>query len=154
MAFPPRWGEVLPLVLGLHGARRGGSRSEIGSLSLFPSVSGRKPFLIFPEIRNSDWAEILRGFFSEYSLSCGERRASTEVPTRHLGMARGVGRAHVTCGALEHRLALILPPKNHIYSIKNLREFLSRLDFVWYGISVKQKTCKKQELALGTGSIS
>jgi hypothetical protein len=28
--------------------------------------SGRKPFLIFPEIRNSDWAEILRGFLSGY----------------------------------------------------------------------------------------
>ena len=44
-----------------HG--RGESPSEIGSVSLSLSVSAfsdsaLSPFLIFPEIRNSDWAEI------------------------------------------------------------------------------------------------
>ena len=43
---------------------RGESPSEIGSVSLPLSVSAfpdssLSPFLIFPEIRNSDWAEIL-----------------------------------------------------------------------------------------------
>ena len=43
---------------------RGESPSEIGSVSLSLSVSAFSdstisPFLIFPKIRNSDWAEIL-----------------------------------------------------------------------------------------------
>ena len=60
---------VSPLVHGLHGV--GGARppSEIGSVSLSLSVSAfsdssLSPFLIFPEIRNSDWAEILTRYLS------------------------------------------------------------------------------------------
>ena len=56
-------------------------------------------------------------------------------------------------GHLRHRLALILLPKNHKYSKIILHSFLSRLDFIWYGVSAKHKTCNRQELALGTGSI-
>jgi hypothetical protein len=41
-----------PLVLGLHGTRRGGSPSEIGSLSLFSSVSC-SCFLAFHRFLNS-----------------------------------------------------------------------------------------------------
>ena len=50
---------------------RCGSPSEIGSVSLSLSVSalpdsGLSPFLIFPEIHNSDWAEIRTRFLSRY----------------------------------------------------------------------------------------
>ena len=69
------------------------------------------------------------------------------------GTPAHTGRAPDPRGPLGHRLALIPLPKIHIYSKKNLRQFLSRLDSVWYGFSAKQKTCNKQELALGTGSI-
>jgi hypothetical protein len=70
--------------------------------------------------------------------------------TRHLGQPR---RVVVGCGHCGPPFALIPPPKNHKYSKIILRKFFSRLDFVWYGFSAKQKTCNKQELALGTGSI-
>ena len=50
---------------------RGESPSEIGSVSLSLSISAfsdssLSPFLIFPEIRNSDWAEILTRSLSGY----------------------------------------------------------------------------------------
>ena len=69
--LPPRWEEGFPSGPWPPWRRRGGSPSEIGSLSLFPSVSafpdsGLSPFLKFPEIRNSDWAEILTQFLSGY----------------------------------------------------------------------------------------
>ena len=61
-----RW--VSPLVHGLHGV--GGARAPPRlDLSLFVSAfsdSSLSPFLIFPEIRNSDWAEILTRFLSGY----------------------------------------------------------------------------------------
>ena len=41
----------------------------------------------------------------------------------------------------------------HKYSKNILHPLLFRLDSVWYGIFAKHKTCNKQELALGTGSI-
>src|SRR4051812_13511349 len=52
--------------------------------------SGLSPFLIFPEILYSDWAEIWTRFLSEYWLSCGERRAPTALRGGH----EGQGRAH------------------------------------------------------------
>jgi len=124
------------------------------SLSLFPSVSvlpdsTLSPFLTFPEIRNSDWAEILIQFLSGYWLSCGEGRAPTALRSGH----EGPGCAPHPRGPLGHRLALIPLPKIHIYSKKNLRKFLSRLDYVWYEFSAKQKAFNKEELELGTGSI-
>ena len=112
-------------------------------------------FLIFPEIRNSDWVEIWTRFVSGYWLSCSERRAPTALRSGHEGPGRAwpPGARPLTRGPLGHRLTLILLPKNHKYSKKNLRPFLFRLDSVWYGVSAKHKTCNKQELALGTGSI-
>ena len=64
LGLPPRWEESSPSGPWPPWRRRGRSPSEIGSLSLFPSVSafpdsGLSPFLKFPEIHNSDWAEIL-----------------------------------------------------------------------------------------------
>ena len=85
---------VSPLVLGVHGM--GGARAPPRlDLSLcflmFLCVpdSGLSLFLIFPEIYNSDWAEILTQFLSGYWLSCGERRA----PTALWGVHEGQGRA-------------------------------------------------------------
>src|SRR4051812_37768657 len=50
--------------------RRWGPKSRLGGL-----VGGAAgDALIFPEIRNSDWAEIWTRFLSGYWLSCGERR--------------------------------------------------------------------------------
>ena len=52
---------VSPLVLGLHGmgGARAPPRLDLSlSVSAF-SDSSLSPFLIFPKIRNSDWAEIL-----------------------------------------------------------------------------------------------
>jgi len=46
------------------------------------------PFLIFPEIRNSDWAEIWTWFLSGYWLSCGERRAWAALRSGHEGPGR------------------------------------------------------------------
>ena len=78
------------------------------------------PFLKFPEIRNSDWAEILTRFSSGYYLSCGDRRAPTVLRSGHKPPAVGPppGRGDRACGHSVHRLALILLPKNHKYSKK------------------------------------
>ena len=59
---------VSPLVHGLHGV--GGARAPPRldlslSVSAF-SDSSLSPFLIFPEIHNSDWAEILTQSLSGY----------------------------------------------------------------------------------------
>ena len=67
----PRWEKGFPSVPWLPWLGRGESPSEIGSISLFLSVSAfpdstPSPFLIFPEIRNSDWAEILTRSLSGY----------------------------------------------------------------------------------------
>ena len=116
--------------------------------------SGRKPFLIFREIRNFDCADILTRFFSRYKLPCARSRAPTDVrghnPPPH---ARGLWRALVSCGLCGPPFAVIPTPKNHIYSKIILCEILLHLDFIWYGYSGIQKTCRKQELALGTRSI-
>ena len=67
------------------------------------------------EIHNSDWAEILTRSLSGYYLCCCERKASTALRGGH----EGPGRAYpLPRGPLGHRLALILLPKNHIYSKK------------------------------------
>ena len=57
----PRWEKGLPSGPWSPWHGRGKIPSEIGSVSLCFRVpdSGLSPFLIFPEIRNSDWAEIL-----------------------------------------------------------------------------------------------
>ena len=127
----PRWEKGFPSGPWLPWHGWGKSPSEIGSVSLSLSVSAfsdsaLSPFLIFPEIRNTDWAEIWTRFLSGYWLSCGERRARTALRSGH----EGQGRTPLAHGPLGHRLALILLPKNHTYSKKNLRQFLSCLDSV------------------------
>ena len=115
----PRWEKGFPSGPWPPWRGRGESPSEIGSVSLSLSVSAfphstLSPFLIFPEIRNSDWAEIWTRFLSRYWLSCGERRAPTALRGGH----EGPGRAPHPRGPLGHRLALILLPKNRKFSKK------------------------------------
>ena len=67
--LPPRWEKGFPSGPWSPWHGRGESPSEIGSvsLSLFVSAfpdSALSPFLIFPEIRNSDWIETLNTIFS------------------------------------------------------------------------------------------
>ena len=86
----PRWGKGFPSGPWLPWHGRGESPSEIGSVSLCFCVldSALSPFLKFPEIRNSDWAEIWTRFLSGYWLSCGERRAPTALRSGHEGPGR------------------------------------------------------------------
>ena len=67
----PRWEKGSPSGPWSPWHGRGESPSEIGSVSLSLSVSAfsystLSLFLIFPEIRNSDWAEILTRSLSGY----------------------------------------------------------------------------------------
>ena len=67
----PRWEKGFPSGPWSPWHGRGESPSEIGFVSLSLSVSAfsdssLSPFLIFPEIRYSDWAEILTRSLSEY----------------------------------------------------------------------------------------
>ena len=67
----PRWEKCFPSGPWSPWRGRGESPSEIGSVSLSLSVfafsnSSLSPFLILPEIRNSDWAEILTRSLSGY----------------------------------------------------------------------------------------
>ena len=67
----PRWEKGFPSGPWSPWRGRGESPSEIGSVSLSLSVSAfldssLSLFLIFPEIRNSDWAEILTRSLSGY----------------------------------------------------------------------------------------
>ena len=64
----PRWEKGFPSGPWPPWRWRGESPSEIGSVSLCFCApdSALSPFLIFPEIRTSDWAEILTRFLSGY----------------------------------------------------------------------------------------
>ena len=89
----PRWEKGFPSGPRPPWHGRGESPFEIGSVSLSLSVSAfsdssLSPFLIFSEIRNFDWAEILTQFVSRYWLSCGERRAPTALQGGHEGQGR------------------------------------------------------------------
>ena len=141
-----------------HG--RGESPSKIGSVSLSLSVSAfsssaLSPFRIYMEIRNSDWIETFAQIFLRKLAFLRQKKSVNrltggpgECQARPGGWARPLSPGH-----LGHRFALILPPENPKYSKIILRPFLSRLDFVWYWVSAKHKTCKRQEMALGTESI-
>ena len=64
----PRWEKGFPSGPWLPWRGRGESPSEIGSISLSLSVSAspdsaHSPFLIYPEIRNSDWGESFAQIF-------------------------------------------------------------------------------------------
>ena len=118
------------------------------SVSAFPG-SAPSPFPLYLEIHNSDWGE---SFAQIFLIKLAFLRQKKGI-NRLTGCPRGSRARPLPRGPLRHRLALILLPKNHKYSKIILHPFLSRLKSVWYGVSVKHKTCNKQELALGTGSI-
>ena len=64
----PRWEKGFPSDPWLPWRGRGESPSEIGSISLSLSVSAfpdsaPSPFLLYPEIRNSDWGESFTQIF-------------------------------------------------------------------------------------------
>jgi len=64
----PRWEKGFPSGPWLPWCGRGESPSEIGSISLSLSVStfpdsAPSPFLLYPEIRNSDWGESFAQIF-------------------------------------------------------------------------------------------
>ena len=64
----PRWEEGFPSGPWLPWLGRGESPSEIGSVSLSLSVyafldSALSPFLLYPEIYNSDWVETFSQIF-------------------------------------------------------------------------------------------
>ena len=126
---------LLLLLLPWPSGERG--NSPLDWISLLSYVSrdcfwSPSPFLIFLEIRNSDWAEILMGFSSRNYISCGERRSPTDLRGAHKATPCGQwgGGALMPCEGCGPPFALIPPPKNHIYSKIILRKILSRLDFV------------------------
>ena len=94
--------------------------------------SGRKSFLIFPEIPNSDCTVILTRFVSGYKLPCARSRDPTDVRGEHDPPPRAWLRGRIVVGCAHHGtpFAVILTPKNHIYSKIILRKILLHLDFV------------------------
>ena len=134
----PRWDKGFPSGPWTPWHGRGESPSEIGSVSLSLSVSAfsdpsLSPFLLYPEIRNSDWGEsfaqiflVKLAFFRQKKginrLTGGPREPRAGLPHR--------GHGPLSCGHPGHCFALILLPKNHKYSKIILRPFLSRLDSV------------------------
>jgi len=89
-------------------------------------------FLIFPEIRNSDWAGILTRFLSGYWLTCGERRAPTALRGGHEGPGRALPPGAHPPASWPPRASSRVDSssqKSHIFQ-KNLRHFLSYWDSV------------------------
>ena len=126
----PRWEKGFPSGPWLPWLGRGESPSEIGSISLFLRsliLLLHRFFYIWRSVTPIGWI-----FRPDFSCKISFLAAKVEP---------------------QHCFALILPPENPKYSKIILRPFLSRLDFVWYWFSAKDKTCNRQELALGTGSI-
>ena len=84
-----------PLLLLLPWPSGGSGTSPLDWISLLSSIfrdcfRSPSPFLIFPEIRNSDWAEILTRFLSGNYRSCGERRAPTDLRGTHKATRRAI----------------------------------------------------------------
>ena len=127
----PRWEKGFPFGPWSPWRGRSESPSEIGFVSLSLSVSAfssaaLSPFLLYPEIRNSDWVE---SFAQIFLIKLAFLRQKKSV-NRLTGCPRGSGARPLPRGPLGHRLALILLPKNHKYSKIILCPFLSRLDSV------------------------
>ena len=133
----PRWEKGFPSGPWLLWRGRGGSTSDIGSISLSLSVSvfysgSVSPFRIYMEIRNSDWPETFAVIFFRILAFLQQKKSVNRLTVGSRGWGRalkGVARP-LPRGPLGHRLALILLPKNHKYSKIILRPCLSRLDSV------------------------
>ena len=125
----PRWEKAFPSGPWPPWRGRGESPSKIGSISLSLSVSAfsdpsLSPFLLYPEIRNSDWGE---SFAQIFLIKLAFLRQKKSI-NRLTGCPRGSRARPLPRGPLRHCLALILPPKNHKYYKIILRTFLSCLD--------------------------
>ena len=133
----PRWEKGFPSGPWLPWHGRGESPSEIGSISLSLSISAfldsaPPPFLLYLEILNSDWGESFAQIFLiklDFLLKKKSVNRLTGGPGESMARLPPWG-TPLSPGPPGHRLALILRPKNHQYSKKNLRPFLSRLDSV------------------------
>ena len=151
---------VSPLVLGLHGM--GGARAPPRlDLSLCFSLVLRSVLALFHRfmyiwrfvtpigLKPSPW------FFFRILAFLRKKKSINRLTSGPWGSEARLGgrRALLPRGHLGHRLAWIFLLEFSKYSKNKLRPFLSRLDSVWYGYSAKHKTCNKQKLALGTGSI-
>ena len=94
--------------------------------------SALAPFPLYLEIRYSDWIETFaRIVFQKLAFSSAKEghQPPYEWPTR-VGAPTLSGRGPLSRGHLGHRIALILPPKNHKYSKIILCPFVSHLDSV------------------------
>src|SRR3954465_2729906 len=125
-------GEGFPLWSLASMAWSGESPSEIGSvsLSLFVSafwVSALSPFLIYPEIRNSDWIETFAQIFLRKLAFLRLKKSSNRLTggPRGSGVPPGGQARPLPRGHLGHRLALILLPIFSQYSKNILHPFLS-----------------------------
>ena len=104
------------------------------SVSAFSALadSTPSPFLLYPEIRNSDWGESFAQIFLIKLAFLRQKKSVNRLTggpgdcqVRPGGWVRPLSPGH-----LGHRFALILPPENPKYSKIILRPFLSRLDSV------------------------
>ena len=99
LAPPPKWEERSPSGPWPPWRRRCESPSEIGSVSLSLSVStfsdsALAPFLLYPEIRNSDWVETFAViFFLKISFLAAEE--GHELPYGWPTRVRGAPPCHV-----------------------------------------------------------
>ena len=140
---------VSPLVLGLHGmgGARAPPRLDLSlSVSTF-SDSTLSPFLIFPEIRNSDWIETFAQIFLRKLAFLQQKESINRLTggprgsgARPGGQARPLPRGH-----LGYRLAWIFHPKNHIYSKKISVSFYS----VWTPFDMDIPQNKKHAIWAG-----
>ena len=130
---------VYPLVHGLHGmgGARAPPRLDLSlCLSLFLRFSAFQ-ILAFHRFLYS-WRSVTpiglnfgHDLYPDISFLAAKEghQPPYEVATRVRGALAPQGRP-LPRGPLKHRLALISLPRNHIYSKKNLHQFLSRLDSV------------------------
>ena len=133
----PRWEKGFPSGPWPPWHGRGESPSEIGSVSLSLSVSAfpdsaPSPFLLYPEIRNSDWGESFAQIFLIKLAFLRQKKSVnrlTGVPQESRARPGGA-RAPLSRGHPGHHFALILPPENPKYSKIILHPFLSCLDSV------------------------
>ena len=91
----PRWEKGFPSGPWLPWCGRGESPSEIGSVSLPLSVSAfwdsaLAPFLLYPEIRNSDWIETFAQIFFQKLAFLRPKKGINRLTSG----PRGWGRAH------------------------------------------------------------
>ena len=144
---------VCPLVLGSHGV--GGARAPPRlDLSLYLYLFLRSQILPFHRFLYSRRSVTLIGLkfwhdlYPEISF-LGQKKGCNRLT----GWPWGSGvRPPASWAPRASSHVDFSCQKSYIFQ-KNLRLFLFRLDSVWYGYFAKQKTCNKQELALGTGSI-